>query len=47
MGRVTPIWVANYGNVEGFKLDGNKDRQAVIGVSEDKENIVIKTKALY
>jgi len=47
MGRVTPVWVANYGNAEGFKVDGDGDRQAVIDVSKGKEHIVIKTKVLY
>jgi len=46
MGKTTPVWVANYGNSEGFKKDGDKYCQAVIDVSENKECVVIKTKAI-
>lgn len=46
MGRTTPVWVANYGESQGFKADGDKYCQAVIDVSRGKEYIVIKTKAI-
>ena len=50
MGKTTPIWVANYGDVKGFRGEDYKDT-AVIDVLEinvlDSENkVIIKTKAM-
>jgi len=46
MGKTTPVWVANYGDSEGFKIDGDKYCQAVIDVSKGENNIIIETKAI-
>ena len=42
MGKTTPVWVANYGNSNGF-IEGN---QAVIDVKELADKAVIETKRL-
>lgn len=46
MGRTTPVWVANYGESQGFKEDGNKYCQAVIDIFKSKDKVIIKTKAI-
>lgn len=46
MGRTTPVWVANYGESQGFKEKGDKWNQAVVDISKGKEHIIIKTKAI-
>ena len=43
MGKTTPIWVANYGESNGFLPDGE---QAVIGVSETEQAVMIETKPM-
>ncbi len=43
MGRATPIWVANYGEAEGFRKGGET---AVVDVVEVDGWIVIKTEAM-
>jgi len=43
MGKTTPVWVANYGETGGFRKDGYT---AVVDVIEEKDRIVIKTKAM-
>jgi hypothetical protein len=42
MGKSTPIWVANYGESEGFERDPEM-YQAVIGVTERDDHVVILT----
>ena len=39
MGKVTPVWVANYGDSSGF----SSRYQGVVNVSETEERIVIET----
>ena len=46
MGKTTPVWVANYGESQGFKSDGKIHSQAVTNVLKEKGYIVIKTKAI-
>ncbi|SRR6266568_3253830 len=46
MGKITPVWVANYGESYGFKQDGDIDTQAVIDISQDEQNVVIETKCI-
>jgi len=43
MGKITPVWVANYGETDGFREDGYT---AVVDVIEEKDKIIIKTKAM-
>ena len=45
MGKTTPVWVANYGEVSGFRKDEYKDT-AIIDVVEQKSAVIIKTKAI-
>lgn len=42
MGKTTPVWVANYGECDGFI----GHTQAVVGVSENEQAVLIETKAL-
>jgi len=50
MGKITPVWVANYGESIGFRQDPKdyKDMTytAVVNVLEEKDRIIIKTEAL-
>lgn len=46
MGRTTPVWVANYGESQGFKEDKDKWNQAVMDISRMKSKVIIKTKAI-
>lgn len=45
MGKITPVWVANYGEVKGFRIDDYKDT-AVIDVLKGENKVIIKTKAI-
>lgn len=45
MGKTTPVWVANYGECKGFRIDDYKDT-AVIDVLESEDKVIIKTKAI-
>ncbi len=45
MGKTTPVWVANYGECKGFRIDDYKDT-AVIDVLESENKVIIKTKAI-
>lgn len=45
MGKITPVWVANYGEVKGFRSNDYKDT-AVIDVLENKDKVIIKTKTI-
>jgi len=45
MGKTTPVWVANYGEVSGIRRDGYKDT-AIINIIEAKSAVIIKTKAI-
>lgn len=45
MGKTTPVWVANYGECQGFRKDKYKET-AVIDVIEKKSKVIIKTKAI-
>lgn len=46
MGKTTPVWVANYGESQGFKSDGKIHSQAVTNIFKEKGYIVIRTKAI-
>ena len=45
MGETTPVWVANYGKVSGFRKYEFKDT-AVVDVIEQESAVIIKTKAM-
>lgn len=46
MGKTTPVWVANYGESKGFRKSKDLNDTAVIDVIEDKNAVIIKTKAI-
>ena len=43
MGKTTPVWVANYGTSGGFMHDGDIWTQAVTGVSQNEQAVIVET----
>lgn len=46
MGENTPVWVANYGEAEGFRVDDDGNSQAVVEVAEHEQVVSIVTRLL-
>ena len=44
MGKTTPVWVANYGESSGFTHDGDIWSQAVVGVSQNEQTVILETR---
>lgn len=44
MSAATPVWIANYGESTGFIRNGDVWTQAVIGVTEQEQCVIIDTK---
>lgn len=44
MGKTTPVWIANYGESEGFTHDGDIWTQAVVDVSQNEQAVIIETR---
>lgn len=46
MGKTTPVWVANYGEAGGFKLDEKNEKysQGVVDVIQEAKKVVLVTK---
>src|SRR6266699_544290 len=42
MGKTTPVWVANYGESEGFTHDGDIWSQAVVDVSQSEQSVILE-----
>lgn len=46
MGKNTPVWVATYGNSQGFDSNDNGDYQAVVGVDVREGEVAILTELM-
>ncbi len=46
MGKNTPIWVATYGNSQGFDRNDNGDYQAVVGVDIREHEVAFITELM-